>query len=224
MDKPIRVLIADDHAIVRRGLRTLIASQRDMEVVAEAVDGLEAVLKARAVQPDVILMDMVMPRQDGATAIREIKKENPQARILVLTSFAEDDKIFPAIKSGALGYLLKDTETDQLLQAIRDVNDGKSSLDPTVALRVIRELAHASDLPPTEDPLSARELEVLQLVAQGLTNQEIAEQLILGERTVGNHISSILSKLHLANRTQAALYALREGIAPLHPAPAISIN
>lgn len=220
MDKPIRVLIADDHAIVRRGLRTLITSQVDMELVGEAINGVEAVMKARTVQPDVILMDMVMPRQDGAAAIREIKKENPLARILVLTSFAEDDKIFPAIKSGALGYLLKDAETDQLLQAIRDVNDGKFSLDPTVALRVIRELTHASDLPPTAEPLTERELDVLQLVAQGLTNQEIAERLMLGERTVGNHISSILSKLHLANRTQAALYALREGLAPLHPVPA----
>lgn len=221
MDKAIRVLIADDHAIVRRGLRTLITSQPDMEIVGEAINGVEAVQKARTVQPDVILMDMVMPRQTGAAAIREIKKENPQARILVLTSFAEDDKIFPAIKSGALGYLLKDAETDQLLQAIRDVNDGKFSLDPNVALRVIRELNHGSDLPPTTDPLTERELEVLQLVAQGLTNGEIAERLVLGERTVGNHISSILSKLHLANRTQAALYALREGIAPLHPVPAI---
>ena len=217
MDKPIRILIADDHAIVRRGLRTLITSQSDMELVGEAVNGLEAVLQSRTLEPDVILMDMVMPRQDGASAIREIKKENPHARILVLTSFAEDDKIFPAIKSGALGYLLKDAETDQLLQAIRDVNSGKFSLDPNVALRVVRELTHTSDLPPTADPLTERELEVLQLVAQGLTNQEIAEQLVLGERTVGNHISSILSKLHLANRTQAALYALREGIAPLHP-------
>jgi len=220
MDKPIRILIADDHAIVRKGLRTLITSQSDMELVGEATNGMEAVSKARTVQPDVILMDMVMPRQDGATAIREIKKENPLARILVLTSFAEDDKIFPAIKSGALGYLLKDAETDQLLQAIRDVNDGKFSLDPTVALRVIRELTHTSDLPPTTEPLTERELDVLQLVAQGLTNGEIAERLMLGERTVGNHISSILSKLHLANRTQAALYALREGIAPLHPVPA----
>ena len=217
MDKAIRVLIADDHAIVRRVLRTLITSQPDMEIVGEATNGVEAVEKARTVQADVILMDMVMPRQAGAAAIREIKKENPAARILVLTSFAEDDKIFPAIKSGALGYLLKDAETDQLLQAIRDVNDGKFSLDPSVALRVIRELNHGSDLPPTVDPLTERELEVLQLVAQGLTNGEIAERLVLGERTVGNHISSILSKLHLANRTQAALYALREGIAPLHP-------
>lgn len=220
MNQAIRVLIADDHAIVRRGLRTLIDSQPDMEVVDEATNGVEAVLKARAAMPDVILMDMVMPRQEGAAAIREIKEENPNARILVLTSFAEDDKIFPAIKSGALGYLLKDTETDHLLQAIRDVSEGKSSLDPTVALRVIHELNHTSNLPPTEDPLTERELEVLQLVAQGLTNQEIAERLVLGERTVGNHISSILSKLHLANRTQAALYALREGIAPLHPVPA----
>ena len=157
-NQSIRVLIADDHAIVRRGLRTLITSQRDMELVGEAVNGAEAVLKARTAQPDVILMDMVMPRQDGASAIREIKKENPQARILVLTSFAEDDKIFPAINSGALGYLLKDTDTDQLLQAIRDVNDGKSSLDPTVALRLIRELSHESTLPPTTDPLTEREL------------------------------------------------------------------
>lgn len=217
MEHSIRVLIADDHAIVRRGLRTLINSQPDMEVVDEAANGVEAVLKARATKPDVILMDMVMPRQEGAAAIREIKQEDPEARILVLTSFAEDDKIFPAIKSGALGYLLKDAETDQLLHAIRDVNDGKSSLDPNVALRVIRELNHESNLPPTKDPLTERELEVLQLVAQGLTNGEIAERLVLGERTVGNHISSILSKLHVANRTQAALYALREGIAPLHP-------
>lgn len=217
MEQSIRVLIADDHAIVRRGLRTLINSQSDMVVVDEAANGVEAVLKARATKPDVILMDMVMPRLEGAAAIREIKQENPDAHILVLTSFAEDDKIFPAIKSGALGYLLKDTETDQLLHAIRDVNEGKSSLDPNVALRVIRELNHESDLPPTVDPLTERELEVLQLVAQGLTNIEIAERLVLGDRTVGNHISSILGKLHVANRTQAALYALREGIAPLHP-------
>lgn len=214
-NKPIRVLIADDHAIVRRGLRTLITSQRDMELVGEAINGIEAVAKARTVQPDVILMDMVMPRQDGASAIREIKKENPQARILVLTSFAEDDKLFPAIKSGALGYLLKDSAPEQLLQAIRDVHAGKSSLDPSVALKLIRELNRPSDLPLSPDPLSDRELEVLRLVARGLTNQEIADTLIIGERTVGNHISSILSKLHLANRTQAALYALREGIATL---------
>lgn len=215
MNKKIRILIADDHAVVRRGLRTILLSEPEMELVDEAADGIEAVLKARACHPDVILLDMVMPRLDGLGAIQQIKQENPAARILVLTSFAEDDKLFPAIKSGALGYLLKDSSPEQLLQAIRDVHAGKSSLDPSVALKLIRELNRPSDLPLSPDPLSERELEVLKLVARGLTNQEIAETLIIGERTVGNHISSILSKLHLANRTQAALYALREGIATL---------
>lgn len=215
MNKKIRILIADDHAVVRRGLRTILLSEPEMELVDEAADGIEAVLKARACHPDVILLDMVMPRLDGLGAIKQIKQENPAARILVLTSFAEDDKLFPAIKSGALGYLLKDSSPEQLLQAIRDVHAGKSSLDPAVALKLIRELNRPSDLPLSPDPLSERELEVLKLVARGLTNQEIAETLIIGERTVGNHISSILSKLHLANRTQAALYALREGIATL---------
>ncbi|MEZ4732887.1 MAG: response regulator transcription factor [Caldilineaceae bacterium] len=215
MNKRIRLLIADDHAVVRRGLRTILLSEPEMELVDEAADGMEAVLKARACRPDVILLDMVMPRLDGLGAIQQIKQENPAARILVLTSFAEDDKLFPAIKSGALGYLLKDSAPEQLLQAIRDVHAGKSSLDPSVALKLIRELNRPSDLPLSPDPLSERELEVLKLVARGLTNQEIADTLIIGERTVGNHISSILSKLHLANRTQAALYALREGIATL---------
>ena len=218
MNKKIRILIADDHAVVRRGLRTILSSEPEMELVAEAADGIEAVLKARACHPDVILLDMVMPRLDGLGAIQQIKGENPAARILVLTSFAEDDKLFPAIKSGALGYLLKDSSPEQLLQAIRDVHAGKSSLDPSVALKLIRELNRPSDLPLSPDPLSERELEVLKLVARGLTNQEIAATLIIGERTVGNHISSILSKLHLANRTQAALYALREGIATLDAA------
>jgi len=211
----IRLLIADDHAIVRRGLRTLIMGEPDIELVGEAADGIEAVLKARALQPDVILLDMVMPRLDGLGAIQQIKAENPKAKIMVLTSFAEDDKLFPAIKAGALGYLLKDSSPEQLLQAIRDVYHGKSSLDPTVAIKLIRELNRPSNLPLSEDPLSEREIDVLKLVARGLTNQEIAETLIIGERTVGNHISSILSKLHLANRTQAALYALREGLASL---------
>ncbi|MEZ4866053.1 MAG: response regulator transcription factor [Caldilineaceae bacterium] len=215
MSTKIRILIADDHAVVRRGLRTILLSEPEMELADEAADGIEAVLKARACHPDVILLDMVMPRLDGLGAIKQIKQENPAARILVLTSFAEDDKLFPAIKSGALGYLLKDSSPEQLLQAIRDVHAGKSSLDPSVALKLIRELNRPTDLPLSPDPLSERELEVLKLVARGLTNQEIAETLIIGERTVGNHISSILSKLHVANRTQAALYALREGIATL---------
>jgi NarL family two-component system response regulator LiaR len=213
--KAIRVLIADDHAVVREGLRTLVNSQSDMALIGEATDGLEVVRKALELRPDVILMDLVMPHQDGITAIDEIKEAIPDARILVLTSFAEDDKVFPAIKSGALGYLLKDSLPAELLQAIRDVHRGQPSLEPSIALKLIRELREPSELPPAADPLTQREVEVLQLVAQGLTNQEIAEQLIISEWTARTHVRNILSKLHLANRTQAALYALREGIAKL---------
>ena len=214
--KTIRVLIADDHAVVREGLRGLITSEPGMEVVGEAAEGAEAVLKARSLQPDVILLDLVMPRKDGLEAIAEIKRDNPEARILILTSFAEDDKVFPAIKTGALGYLLKDSSPQELLQAIREVSRGESSLHPTIARKLIRELSQPSDLPPAEEPLTAREVDVLRLVAQGLSNQEIGEKLVVSERTVRNHVSNILGKLHLANRTQAALYALREGLASLN--------
>jgi two-component system, NarL family, response regulator LiaR len=215
MTANIRLLIADDHAVVRRGLRTLFMSEPDIELVDEAADGIEAVLKTRALKPDVILLDMLMPRLDGLGAIQQIKQENPAARIVILTSFAEDDKVFPAIKAGALGYLLKDSSPEQLVLAIRDVYHGKSSLDPAIALKLIRELNRPSAQPTTGEPLSERELEVLKLVAQGRTNQEIADDLCISERTVGNHIGSILGKLHLANRTQAALYALRSGLATL---------
>ena len=212
---PIRILIADDHAIVREGLRTLIDTEPGMEVVAEADDGVQAVLKAHAFKPDVILMDMVMPRKDGLVAIIEIKQDDPDAHILVLTSFSEDDKVFPAIKAGALGYLLKNTSPQQLLTAIRDVHNGEPSLSPDIANKLIRELRRESSLPLTVEPLTERELEVLSLVAKGMTNQEIADKLFIGEGTVRTHVSNILTKLHLANRTQAALYALREGLAPL---------
>jgi NarL family two-component system response regulator LiaR len=215
MTEAIRVLIADDHAVVREGLRGLISSEPGMQVVGEAKDGVETVLKAHALQPDVILIDLVMPRKDGIQAITEIKKNDPGARILVLTSFAEDDKVFPAIKHGALGYLLKDSSPQELLQAIRDVHHGESSLHPTIARKLIRELTQPSNLPPAEEPLTEREVDVLRLVAQGLSNDEIGEKLFISERTVRTHVSNILGKLHLANRTQAALYALREGLASL---------
>ncbi len=211
----IRVLIADDHAVVRQGLRTLIGTEPGMTVVGEASDGAEAVEMAQVYKPDVILLDMVMPRKDGLEAIREIKRENPDVRVLVLTSFSDDDKVFPAIKSGALGYLLKNASPRTLLGAIRDVYRGEPSMSPAIANKLMRELQRKPELPPTEEPLTEREVDVLKLVAQGLTNQEIAEALFIGEGTVRTHVSSILSKLHLANRTQAALYALREGLAPL---------
>lgn len=215
MTETIRILIADDHAVVREGLRALIASEPGMDVVGEAADGVEAVMGARTLQPDVILLDLLMPRKNGIEAIGEIKQENPEARILVLTSFAEDDKVFPAIKAGALGYLLKDSSPEELLQAIRDTYQGESSLHPAIARKLIRELNRPSDLPPAEEPLTEREVEVLKLVAQGLSNQEIAKKLVIGERTVRTHVSHILDKLHLANRTQAALYAFREGLTGL---------
>ncbi len=210
---PIRVLIADDHAIVREGLRSLLETEPGMELVGEAADGGEAVAKARALQPDVILLDLMMPRLDGLAALGEIRREQPDARILVLTSFTEDEKVFAAIKRGALGYLLKDSSPQELLDAIREVARGEPALHPTIARKVLRELSRPPELPPTPDPLTARELEVLRLVAQGLSNQEIAERLAVSERTARTHVSQILTKLHLANRTQAALYALREGLA-----------
>lgn len=215
MGETIRLLIADDHAIVREGLRALIATEPGLELVAEAADGVEAVSKVHALKPDVILLDMMMPRKDGLGAIEEIMKDQPNARILVLTSFAEDDKVFPAIKAGALGYLLKDSSPQELLQAIRNVHQGEASLHPTIARKLMRELNQPPSLPPTTDPLTEREVDVLRLVAQGLSNDDIAEQLVVSERTVRTHVSHILDKLHLANRTQMALYAVREGIAKL---------
>lgn len=211
----IRVLHADDHAIVRAGVRALLLTEPEIELVASVSNGAEAVAQTLALRPDVIIMDLQMPQKSGLEAIDEIRQEIPEARILVVTSFAEDDRVFSAIKAGAQGYLLKDSTPEELLQAIRDVHEGRPSLHPTIASKVIQELHRPTALQPTSDPLTARELEILKCVAQGLTNQTIAEQLVVSERTVRTHVSNILSKLHLANRTQAALYALREGIAQL---------
>ena len=213
----IHVLITDDHAIVREGLRTLIRTEPGMEVMGEAEDGIEAVQLACELNPDVILMDMEMPKMGGLEAIQNIKDQCPEARILVLTSFSDDETVFPAIKAGALGYMLKNTPPDRLLQSIREVSSGRPTMSPDIATKLMSELQRSSDLPPTEEPLTNREMDVLKLIAQGMTNQEIAEQLVISEGTVRSHVSNILSKLHLANRTQAALYALREGYTPLNP-------
>lgn len=215
MNEDIRVLIVDDHAIVREGLRALIGYEPGMTVVDEAKDGIEAMFKAREHQPDVILLDLVMPRQDGLETINQLQADLPQVRILVLTSYAEDEKVFTAIKSGALGYLLKDSEPDELLKAIREVYQGQSSLHPTIARKLVQEMSQPSHLPPAKDPLTPREMDVLKLVAKGMGNQEISEELFISVQTVRTHVSNILGKLHVANRTQAALFALREGIADL---------
>ena len=211
----IRIMIADDHPVVREGMAAMLSNIPDLELVGAAEDGVEAVAMARTLRPDVILLDLVMPRKGGLEAIHDIKEENPDAKILVVTSFTEDDKVFPAIKSGALGYLLKDAPPEQLLQAIRDVYQGESSLHPTIARKLIQEISQPSPLPPTETPLTEREIAVLRLIARGLTDQDIAHNLSITIRTVRFHVSNILSKLHVANRTQAALYALQEGLSDL---------
>ncbi len=215
-DQPsIRVLIADDHAVVREGLRTLINTEPGMRVIGEAQDGNQAVALCLELQPDVLLLDMVMPNKSGLEVIEAVRQENPETRILVLTSFAGDDVVFPAIKSGALGYLLKNSSPQRLLHAIQEVFRGEPSMSPAIAKKLMLEMRTPSELPLTEDPLTTREVEVLRLLAQGITNQEIAGRLFIGEGTVRTHVSNILSKLHLANRTQAALFALREGLASL---------
>jgi NarL family two-component system response regulator LiaR len=211
----IRVFIADDHAIVRKGIRAVLEIVPDIEVVGEAENGRDAVYRVEELEPDVILMDLVMPEMDGIEAIRRIREHQPEARILVLTTFAGEDRIFPAIKAGALGYHLKDSRPEELARAIRQVHRGESSLHPIIARKVLEELSRPSSRPPTPDPLTQREVEVLRLVAQGLENWEIATKLVITEATVRTHVSNITGKLHVASRTQAALYALREGIASL---------
>ncbi|RPI86301.1 MAG: DNA-binding response regulator [Chloroflexi bacterium] len=215
----IRVLITDDHAIVRKGIRALLATEKDIEIVGEAANGAQAAELAHSLKPDVILMDLVMPVMDGIEATRQIAQREPKSKILVLTSFAADDKVFPAIKAGALGYLLKDSGPEALISAIHDVYRGEPCLEPAIARKVLLELSHPTQPEPTVDPLTERELDVLKLVAQGMSNREIAEELVVAEFTVRSHVSSILSKLHLASRTQAALYALKAGLASLEDVP-----
>jgi NarL family two-component system response regulator LiaR len=219
MTSSIHVLIVDDHAIVRKGIRALLSTEADIEVIGEAEDGSRAVDQATKLQPDVVLMDLVMPQMDGIEATRRITADCPKTRVLVLTSFAADDKVFPAIKAGALGYLLKDSGPEELVQAIQQVHRGEPSLDPPIARKVLMELSRPSSKPLTTDPLTEREMEILRLVAQGKSNRDMAEELVITEATARTHVSNILSKLHLASRTQAALYALREGLVSLEDVP-----
>jgi len=216
MDEVIRVYITDDHQIVRRGIRQLLSTETGIEVVGEASNGKEAVADVDKLKPDIVLMDLVMPVMDGIEAIRQIKASHPSIQILVLTSFATDDKVFPAIKAGALGYLIKDTGPEELIEAIRQVYKGEPTLHSSIAQKLLKEISHALDQPSSPDPLTEREVEVLKLIARGLSNQEIAETLVVSVATVYTHVSKILDKLHLASRTQAALYALREGLASLY--------
>jgi two-component system, NarL family, response regulator LiaR len=211
--EPIRVLVADDHPVVRHGLRTLLELQDDLEPVGEAADGAEAIRLVEETLPDVVLMDLVMPEMDGIEAIRRIRAFSPSTKVIVLTSFGEDDKVFPAIKAGAAGYLLKDVHPDELTDAVRRVQRGEALLHPAVAARLMREFA--DDRESGADQLTERELEVLGLIARGRSNKQIALELVLSEKTVKTHVSNILAKLHLADRTQAALYAVRRRLVDL---------
>lgn len=216
MSEPIQVLIADDHPVVRKGLRLLLNSEPGLHVVGEATDGIEAVELYQQLRPDVLLLDLQMPRKGGLDVIKELRQDYPKARILVLTSFSDDEKVFAAIKAGAMGYLMKDASPENIIQSIHELHQGRPSLHPDVAYKLMRELNRPTpDLPPTDEPLTGREVDILRYVAKGLSNQQIADQLVISERTVRTHISHILDKLHLANRTQAALYALRQGWASL---------
>ncbi|MCG3210527.1 MAG: Transcriptional regulatory protein LiaR [Anaerolineae bacterium] len=213
MTEAITVFIVDDHKVVRQGVRAFLDTQPDLVVVGEAESGAEAVEAVAEHAPDVVLMDLIMPGMDGVEATRQVKKVSPRTQIIVLTSYHQDEHIFPAIRAGALSYLLKDAEPDELASAIRKAAAGEAVLHPRVASRVVQELHGArQDTPNPFTALSDRELEVLRLIADGLSNADIAASLIISEKTVKSHVSNILSKLHLADRTQAAVYAWREGV------------
>ena len=211
----IRVLVVDDHAIIRKGMKAVLELVPDIELVGEAVNGKQAVRMEQELIPDVILMDLMMPEMDGIECIKQIKTQHPKARILVLTNFAGEDMIFPAIKAGAMGYHLKDSSPEALIEAIRQVSRGVASLHPSIAKKVLDELHNADRQSAPDESLTQREMEVLRMIAQGYENKEIGEKLVISEATVRTHVSNILGKLHLASRTQAALYALREGLASL---------
>ena len=211
MTEHINILIVDDHAVVRTGISAWIASEPDLFLSGEAADGEEAVAKAVELQPDVILMDLIMPKKDGIEAIQDIIRGNPEARILVITSFSEKDKAIQAIKAGAMGFMMKDTSPESMLQAIREVHQGNPWLSAEITRMLIHEDIRTREAISPVEKLTAREMDVLQLIAQGLSDKDIAQQLSVSKATVRYHVTNILTKLHLDNRTQAALYAIRKG-------------
>ncbi|HUF37041.1 MAG TPA: response regulator transcription factor [Anaerolineales bacterium] len=206
---PIKVLLVDDHSVVRQGLRMFLSLDPDLEVVGEAADGSEALRAAHQLKPDVVLMDLLMPVMDGITAIERLRAELPEIEVIALTSILEDEKVVGAIRAGAIGYLLKDTQADELNRAIKAAAEGKVQLSPEAAARLVREVR----APESPETLTEREIEVLRLLAKGRSNKEIAQELVIGEKTVKTHVSNVLSKLGVVSRTQAALYAVRSGIA-----------
>jgi two-component system, NarL family, response regulator LiaR len=213
MSEPITVLIVDDHLLVRQGVRAFLETQPDIRVLGDAGSGNEAIQLATELVPDVVLMDLVMPGMDGVEATRLLRRASPRSQVLVLTSYHQDEHIFPAIRAGALSYLLKDVSPVELAEAVRKAARGEAVLHPRIAARVVQELhgARTEAFNPFSD-LSERELEVLRLIADGMGNGEIAQRLVISEKTVKSHVSNILSKLHVADRTQAAVYAWREGV------------
>lgn len=211
MMEQISILIVDDHQVVRQGLRTFLELHQDLNVAGEAGDGAAAVAMARELEPDIVLMDLVMPGMDGIAATREIKALGKQIQVIALTSFTEDDKVFPVIQAGASSYLLKDVSPDALVEAIRAVHRGQPRLHPDIARKLMEHLSHSAAVPPAPNDLTEREHDVIRLVAQGCSNGEIAKKLVISDKTVKTHISNMLSKLDLQDRTQLAIYAIRRG-------------
>jgi two-component system, NarL family, response regulator LiaR len=212
--EPIRVLIVDDHAVVREGLRTFLELQDGIDVVGEAADGLQAVEQTETLKPDVVLMDLIMPRGDGVQAMRSLQEQGSRSRVIVLTSFLDDERLLPAIEAGAAGYLLKDVEPSELARAIRTAHAGEAMIDPTVAGRLLRTLAQPRHRSAGQDEgLTRREREVLELIALGHSNKRIALELGVAEKTVKTHVGHVLAKLGVADRTQAALLAVQSGLA-----------
>jgi DNA-binding NarL/FixJ family response regulator len=205
---PIRILLVDDHSVVRQGLKMFLGLDPELEIIGEAANGQEAITLAHQLQPDVVLMDLLMPVMDGVTAIAALRRELPETEIIALTSVLEDDKVIGAVRAGAIGYLLKDTQADELCRAIKAAAAGQVQLSPQAAARLMREV----QIPESPEVLTERETDVLRLIAHGCSNKEIAQNLSIGEKTVKTHVSNILSKLNMPSRTQAALYAVRIGL------------